>query len=431
MSRVVIALLAVSLTAGRVRAENQPAEPLRLGEVLAEARAHNPAIRAAEERARAAAAVPARVSALEDPTFSYEAWNAPDSLRFDRADNTILRLSQKVPFPGKRALAGTVAEHDAEVARREVEAVALEVAAAVKAAYYELWTLHQSLLVFGREKALVERFTRTAEQRYAVGEVAQSDVLRAQVEVTRLVNRVTTQTLALDGARAELNALLSRAPDAPLGMPEDPPEPRLVGTPEELVALALEKRPELAAQTTAIGREQAGRQLAKRNYLPDFEFAASRFINYRSDDGFGAFASVTIPLPYKSKYDAAYAEANARVASAEAELRRVQDRVRRDVVQAFVRARTALLQHELFVSTHIPQAEQAMRVTESGYQGGALEFGTVLETARALEAVHLEHFEAAGNFQKAQADLERAVGVELPGGVAAARPPHVMEGGER
>ena len=39
---------------------------------------------------------------------------------------------------------------------------------------------------------------------------SQSDVLRAQMELTRLVNRVTTQTLSIDSARAELNALLSR-----------------------------------------------------------------------------------------------------------------------------------------------------------------------------------------------------------------------------
>ena len=71
--------------------------------------------------------------------------------------------------------------------------------------------------------------------------------------------------------------------------------------------------PELAAQTAVIAREETAVRLARRNYLPDFEFAASRFVNFRADDGFGAYAGVTIPLPYKSKYDAAVAEANARL----------------------------------------------------------------------------------------------------------------------
>src|SRR5262249_54453374 len=151
-------------------------------------------IRAAHERATAAAAVPGRVRALDDPTFSYEVWNAPNPVRVDRADNNIVRLSQKVPFPGKRALAGEVAAREADMARSEGTGVELDVAAAVKRGYYELWAAHQLRDVYGRERGLVERFARIAEQKYGVGEVAQSDVLRAQVELTHFINRVTTQT---------------------------------------------------------------------------------------------------------------------------------------------------------------------------------------------------------------------------------------------
>ena len=45
----------------------------------------------------------------------------PDSLRVDQAENNIFRLSQKMPFPGKRTLAGTVAEHTADAAEQEIE----------------------------------------------------------------------------------------------------------------------------------------------------------------------------------------------------------------------------------------------------------------------------------------------------------------------
>ena len=92
------------------------AEPLRLADVVEQARQSNPQIRASRERAGALAAVPRRAAALDDPTVSYELWNAPD-FRPDRADNNIIRLSQKLPFPGKRALAGTMAEDEAEAAR--------------------------------------------------------------------------------------------------------------------------------------------------------------------------------------------------------------------------------------------------------------------------------------------------------------------------
>ena len=352
--------------------------------------------------------------ALDDPTFSYEVWNAPDPVRVDRADNNILRLSQKIPFPGKRALAGEVAVREADMARSESSGVELDVAAAVKRAYYDLWAAHELLHVYSRERGLVERFARIAEQKYGVGQVAQSDVLRAQVELTHFINRVTTQTLAIDGARAELNALLSRAPGDLLGVPEDPPPPRLDPEVDRLIGLAVESRPEVRAQQAAVAREEAAVRLAQRNYFPDFEFNVGRFVNPGQRDGFGAMAAVSIPIAYKWKYDAGLGEARARLGSAQAELRRLQDRVQREVKQAHVRAETARLQWQLFVNTHIPQAEQSLRVAESAYETGAIDWLALIDTARTLESVHVEHIQADAEFEKAYADLERAVGRELP-----------------
>ncbi len=405
----------------------QAAEPLRLADVLELARQNNPQIRAARERAAAASATPRRVAALDDPTLSYELWNAPDSFRPDRADNNIIRLSQKFPFPGKRALAGAMAEGDAEAARRDVEGVELDVTAAVKRAYYDLWGAHELLHVYTREQALVQRLAHVAEQKYGVSEVSQSDVVRAQVELTRLVNRVTTQTLRVDTARAALNVLLSRGPDDLLGQPEDAPRPRLEESPESLMKAAIDSRPELAAQRAVIAREEAAVRLARRDYYPDFELSVGRFINPGQRDGFGATASVSLPIAYKGKYDAAVAEASGRLAAAQAELRRMQDRVRGEVKEAFLRARAALLQQNLFVTTHIPQAEQSLRVAESGYGTGAIDFLSLIDTARTVESVHVEHLEAEAEFERAYADLERATGKELPRSGANLGTPSGME----
>jgi outer membrane protein TolC len=416
MMLVFLATLLAVFQLGLARAAES--EPLRLADVLAAAREHNPELRAARERARAAAAIPRQVAALDDPTLAWESWNVPNSLRVNRADNNIFRLSQKLPFPGKRGLAGKVAEREATVVERDADSVELDVLAEVKRTYYDLWQAHQNLLIYQRERALLERFARTAERRYGTGDVPQTDVLRAQVELTRTVNRVTTETLAIASARAELNALLSQEPSEPLGVPEEAPLPELDDTPAALVTLALERRPELAAQAAAVSREETAIRLARRNYWPDFEVSVGRFVNYDTDDGFGAMASVTIPLAYRSKYEAAVAEARARLSAAQADLRRVQDRVRREVEQAFLRARTARLQHDLFVTTHIPQTEQTLRVSESAYETGAVDFLTLIDTVRAIEAVHLEHIEAASALEKAYADIERAVGVDFRHGAA-------------
>ncbi len=409
-----IALVVPLLAAASVVRAGDMAVRLRLADVLEQAHERNPEIQAARGRAAAAAAAPTRLRALDDPGVSYEVWNAPDSFRPDRADNNIVRLSQKVPFPGKRALAGDVAAHETDVARAELAAVELDVTAAVKRAFYELWAAHELLHVYQRERQLVERLAHIAEQKYGVNEVAQSDVLRAQVELTHFINRVSTQTLAIETARAELNALLSREPDDPLGVPESSAVPRLQVDLASLIEAALTSRPEIQAQKAAMAREEASVRVARRDYLPDFELNVGRFINPGRRDGFGAMASVSIPIAYKWKYDAALDEARARLGSAEADVRRIEDRVRREVKQASVRAQTALFQVNLFATTHIPQAEQSIRVAESGYQTGAVDFLALTDTARTLESVHVEHIQAQMEFEKAYADLERAVGRELP-----------------
>jgi outer membrane protein TolC len=345
---------------------------------------------------------------------SWEAWNAPTNMNVAHADNNIFRVAQRFPFPGKRRLAGESAADDARAAALGADAVVLDVEMAVKRAYWSLWQAHQRLAVYERQRVLAERFAKTAEQRYATGGVPQSDVLRAQVELTHAITDAQSGSLAIDTARTALNALLSRPPDDPLGVPEEPPLPELPPNADALIEVALARRPELSAQDATIAGQRHAVALARKAYWPDFEVSVGRFVNFETRDGVGAMASMTLPIVNKQKYDAGVSEANARVASAEADRRRLADAVRRDVEQAWLRVRTARLRHDLFVSTHLPQAEQAIQVTESAYAAGTVDLLALLDTLRGLEQVHLDHIDSATEVETAWADLERAVGGPLP-----------------
>jgi cobalt-zinc-cadmium efflux system outer membrane protein len=412
----VVLLLAPAVTTAKPRGD-----VLRLEEVLAAAREANPEIRAARSRARAAEAGPVKARAWDDPVLSWEAWNAPENMNVARAENNIFRVAQKIPFPGKRRLAAESAGEEARAMAHGADAVVLDVEVAVKRAYWSLWQAHQRVAVYERERVLAERFAKTAEQRYAISGVPQSDVLRAQVELTRAITEAKTGAFAIDTARAGLNALLSRPPGDPLGMPEEPHLPEPPPSTDALMETALVHRPELAAQAATITGQHHALALARKAYLPDFEVSVGRFINAGASDGFGTMASMTIPIANKAKYDAGVSEANARLNTAVADERRLEDAVRRDVEQAWLRVRTAKVRHDLLVTTHVPQAEQAIQVTESAYASGGVDLLALLDTLRALEAVHLEHIDAAAELESAWADLERAVGEPLPPAAREAR----------
>ncbi len=401
------------LLEGLAVAASPPAEPLGLDEVLAMAREANPEIRAAAGRARAAAFGPAQARAWDDPMVSWEAWNTPDNFNLARAENTIFKVAQRIPFPGKRKLAAAAAGEEARAVAHGVDTAVLDIEQAVKRAYWALWRAHRRLQVYEEERAVTERVAKTAEGRYAASGVPQADVLRAQIGLTHAVTDAKTAALAVDVAAADLNTLLSRAPGTPLGAPVDPLPRVLPASADGLARLALQRRPEVAVQAATIARDQRALELARKDRLPDVELSVSRFINAGGADGFGAMAIVTVPIANKPKYDAAISEASARIVSAEAERRRVEDAVRRDVEQAWLALRTAALEHDLQATTHLPHAEVTLQVTESAYATGRVDLLALLDTVRELLTVHLEHIDSAAAIEVAWADLERAVGGSL------------------
>jgi outer membrane protein TolC len=389
-------------------------EALRLEAVIAYAQEHNPTILAARDRLFAAQERPTQASALDDPVFTYEGFSIPENFDLTRTDSNILKLSQKLPFPGKRQLRGEIATHEAAIAREDVRLAEVTTRAKVKKAYYDLWQVHQNLLIYSRDKELMAQFATIAEKKYAVGQVSQPDVLRAQVELTRLINRVTTETLRMGEVRAMLNGLLSRPPEAPLGVPYEAPTPVVRQTLAALTELTLKNRPEIAANAAAIARDTATLALSRKSYLPDFEVYVERFFNGGRKDGVGVIFSATIPLVYREKYDAGVAEAGARLNAGKADLRAAQDQALTEVKRALVRAQTAVELVNLFVQTHVPQAEQALASSQIGYQTGKVDFLSLIDSLRVVEQVHLEHLAAATDFEKAYAELERAVGQALP-----------------
>lgn len=389
-------------------------ETLPLDVVLAYARAHRPLIRAAQSRLAAARKTPEQASAYEDPMVMWDNWNTPENLRINQAGNNIFRLSQKLPFPGKLRVKGEIAVKEAEQKEADLRAAEMDTIAQVKKAYYDLWLVHQNLQIYNRDKELAVQFAHIAEQKYAVGQVAQPEVLRAQVELTRLIYRVITETLGLSKAHAQLNALLSRPSEARLGRPQDPPPAAATYSMADLEPLTLKNRPQLISQARAVEKETLALRLARTAYYPDFEVSVSRFFNSGQRDGFGFGVSASIPLAFKYKYDAGVEEAIANQQTAQSELRRLQDLALFEVKQALVEAQTAREQLNLFRHTHIPLVEQALAASQLGYQTGTIDFLSLVDSVRAVEQIHLEHFMAATNFEKAWAELERAVGQELP-----------------
>ena len=190
-----------------------------LSDLIKEALRANPEIVAARKAVEAAQAriIPAR--SLDDPELNLESWAIPidQPTNLNQANMHMVNLRQRFLFPGKLRLRGEVASQEEAMAGARYQAKEREVIAAVKKGYYELFMADRNIQITTEQLELHERVLRTTETRYTVGKTSQSDVVRAQVEHSDLINRLIVAEQERESAEARLNALLNRPTDALIG----------------------------------------------------------------------------------------------------------------------------------------------------------------------------------------------------------------------
>ena len=195
----IVGLLIVSPGVSVTRAQEVQApatqEVVKLADILAEAERVYPTIKAEAEMIESKKARIPQVKSLPDPTVGV-GWMGniePFSVQhLDPSSYRGLNVMQEVTYPGKLKLRGQIAEKDVEMEKWNLEVARRQVRAEVKSAYYELWAVDQALLITQRNKELLEKLTRIAEEKYKVGKALQQDVIRSQLEISRILQTFTT-----------------------------------------------------------------------------------------------------------------------------------------------------------------------------------------------------------------------------------------------
>jgi outer membrane protein TolC len=385
-----------------------PRDPL-LASLIQEALAHNPDLRAAEEAAKAARARPDQARALPDPMVSLSYTNDGWSPSLGEMEMTNLGVmwSQDLPFPGKRGLRGRVASLEADQADQQLERVRLSLDAAVRRAYYGLLQA-RDLLDLAREQGEIWRqIEGVARARYTVGQGAQQDVLRVQVEVTR-IGQLEAEQVALAEARlAELNRLLGRPVDATLETPSRLALRPLEEAASEVLAEMTAVSPELKSARLAVERERAALALARKDFLPDFSVQAGYMNRGGLDAMWQAGVGVTLPLARKRRSSAVTAaEATVRAAERRVEAVALQLRYRTQERLAQIKAAERIA--ELYEKGIVPQDRMSVEAAVASYQAGKVPFVAVLEALSTLYADRTAHLAVLAGHERLRASLEEA-----------------------
>jgi len=370
----------------------------------------NPGIAAARQAWEAAREQIPQARSLDDPMARYGV--APLSIASgDVPFGHQLEVAQRLPYPGTLRLRGEIAAAEAAAAEQEIEEVRLRLATMASLLFDDYYAVGRALAINAEHLRLLEGFRQVATGRYAAGLAPQQAPIQAEVEAAHLLHAEVVLESDRRTLTAQLNALLHRPPRAPLPPPPDDPGPLPTEDTAEAPALALASaRPELAAQRAEIAARRTAVALEKLDFHPDFEVMAS----YNSMWGMTEhqwMVEVGINLPIRrQRVRAAVAAAEARLASAESELARLEDAVRAEVEVAAEELREALHVVHLYRNRVLPAARDQIAAARAGFETGAVSMLDLIEAERSLRTSELNHDQALADAFSRRAELDRALG---------------------
>ncbi len=389
--------------------------PLTLDYVVDTALRANAQLRSMHARYEAMQERPIQERALPNPMLQYGSMDMVKQGSWPNTNEKRFMLSQEFPWFGKLGLRGEVATKEAEAMQREYDAMVREVIMMVKESYFDLYAVQRALAITRAEQDVLEQMQKIAETKYGVGEVMQQDVLKAQAEISMLQQRLYELEQEEVVLKAKLNLFLNRRADSPLGFAVTEPQREFEVKAEELFSLAERERPEIKQARANIQRNQAERNLMRREFFPDYRLGLE-YRSFRTGDNMVMF-TLGFDLPiWRAKYSAGVRESEKMIESSQAGLEAAQREAAFDVQDAYFKLLTARRTLELYQTALVPQAEARFEASEAGYRTGKVDFLDLLESERFLLSTRVMAVMAEGNIGMQLGRLERAVGTDLKPG---------------
>jgi outer membrane protein TolC len=413
-------LCGLLLVSGRV-AQAQDDGKTQMDDLVAEALMNNPEIDASEAQWEMFVQKARQAGTFEDPMLMLGINNGlvRDPLNFSRDEMTskTIGISQMVPFFGKRALSREAAEKDALSARARYGERKLELAAMVKETYAGLYAVDRALEIIERSLRVMDDITRYTESRYGVGTGMQQDVLRAQVERSRMLDMQIGLRQQRRSLQATMNRLLFRQAGTPLKTVSELATPPVTLSADELTAKAEKSRPQLAGLAAQVAKGKLEERLAKKEYYPDFTFSLEYMQREEAMEspGFDMYAaSVSFNLPIqRQRRQAMAAEARAQSRMAMAEERDLQNTIRNGIDDLLGRLDRSARLIELYRTGIIPQATRSFESAQIAYGNNQTDLEMMLESLLTLFRYEREYYEMLADYRMSLARLEALVGTSL------------------
>ena len=393
--------------------------PVPLSTLLNEAAQNNPDILAARRAWQAAAQVPSQVSTRPDPEVTVQQFSVGSPRPFAGYSNSEFAYigfgaSQDLPFPGKLKLKGEAAEREAAIARQRWESVRRSILQQVKDTYFQIAYIQQTLGVIERNGRLLEQIEKIADARYRTGQGNQRDVLKAQLERTKLQRELVHHHEVMQTEQARLRKLLNHSVEWQDVTPEMLVETPITVTIDDLLAKIRTENPEVAGEREAINRQSLQVEMARKDRYPDFsvqymwQHTADQFRDY-----YVASFSARIPIYRRRKLNPEMTQAIEELNQSRREYESQVQSAFFEVRSQYIAAETASEMLKIYREGLIPQALASYQAGLAAYQTGRLDFESLLAGFIDVLNFDEEYWKALADRETALAKIEQLTGVSF------------------
>lgn len=368
---------------------------------------------ASTERVRQAGVLP-------DPKLAVQYYLVPVETRTGPQDGSV-GISQSVPWFNKLSLLRELSDHTAAIVGAKLAAVELDVARQVKEAYVEYGFLGRSQQTVLDNVELLRYLEGVARSRYAGGKATYFDVLKIQIELAKSEEEAQSLTDQGGPLRIHINNLLGCERERSRTMPVSLPQVVLDQDEEEILSLALTNAPLLHEAQQRIALARTGRELAEKDFYPDFNvsvktiFTGSAEVGNPSDSGKDpVIAGLTMNLPiFRDRRHGKVAEKEAVISSAQSFKQQQMRLITNKIEQDLYAYREAERKIALYRDDLLPKVTQQLEVAVNDFQGGQSTILELIDAEKSLLDFRLAESRAVADRALAVARLEAQSGVTL------------------
>lgn len=396
----------------------EEAKTVELSALINEALKSNPQILSAYNNWIAQEYKIKQAASLPDPTASFSYFGESVETKVGPQE-TKYGFSQKIPFPGKLKLKSQTESKHAQMLKQKYNDLERQIVREVKFVYYDIFWVDKAIQINEGEKSILESLEKVVQKKYEANLTPQQDVIKVQVELSKLIDRLFLLRQNRRSLVAKTNSLLDRPKGKKLARTSV--EAREFGYElEKLHEIAQSSSQQLQIASLDIERTEYEKSLAKLDYFPDFTFGFDYIqvgdgTTTLANDGQDAWMGrvmVNVPIWF-GKLRAKLNEKERKLEAKKYSYKDTENAIIFEVEDLYFKITTYKNIISLYETALLPQTEQSFQAAKTAYETGRVDFLNWLDSEKTLLQTRLAYYKTIVDYQKSIAYLERVVGQDL------------------